>query len=757
MQNQETLTSKRTPLKVLKRNNKTEEFNLSKIKSAISRCLKGCTKNGIITHDQFDNYLNEITNTVIQQLDKLNKETVDVEEIQNLVIASMWLLGYCDIATKYTKFREEKQKLRAKRAKDSITVFEELTKYLPTPLQQFQYLNKFARWNGNRRETIVETIDRVINFFKNDRKIDLPKETWDELKKAFLNLEVSPAMRIVQMAGPPLKRCNVGAFNCSYCPIDSLDTLPEILYILMQGTGLGFSVEKKYVDLLPEIKTQNGKIHKFVIEDSTEGWCEAFKFGIKCWYNGEDVIFDYSKIRPAGSILKTKGGRASGPEPLKTLLDFTKTIIVNNANKKLRPIHIHDIVCMIGAIVQVGGVRRSSLISLSDLDDEEMRYAKSGSWYVNNVQRAMANNSAVFETKPDSETFLREWLALIESKSGERGIFNRYAAVKHQPTRRLQLFTEDNSPCYGTNPCGEIILRPYQMCNLSIVVARPNDNFETLAKKVELATIWGTLQATLTDFNFLRPIWKETCERERLLGVDITGHADCPFLQLKHNPNLGQYLRHLKEIVLRTNLIWSEKLGIKPATAATTVKPAGDSSVLFGCGSGVHPYFARYYIRRVRVSKNDPIGQLMKDYNVPCHIDPYNNGLYVFDFPVAAPSNAWTVEDATAIDMLEHWLVWKRNWSEHGVSCTIYVDKNEWVDVAKWVYDHFDEIIGITFLPKSDSVYQLPVYEKISEEEYKNLVKNFPKIPWHKLVDYEAEDYTTLSRDYSCIAGQCEI
>lgn len=644
--------------------------------------------------------------------------------------------------------------------------------YHLSDMQMYQFLSKFSRWlpAEKRRETWEEAIDRVIEFFKTRKALQKIKpEIFEILKIAMLNQEVFPALRILQMAGPPLERCNVGAYNCAYLPISDLRAFSEMLYILMQGTGCGFSVEKKYVNQLPAInnpttadQNKSGEKIRWVIKDSTEGWCDALYSGMLLMFSGKRVEFDYSLIRPSGAVLKTKGGTASGPEPLKELLDFIAKIIQSKPNNhKLTELDCHDICCKIGSIVQVGGVRRASEISLSDLNNIEMRYAKHGDWFEWAPWRAMANNSAVYEEKPPIDVFNQEWLALRMSGSGERGIFNRSAVRNKIPIRRkrndnFDSYFDKYGSDYGTNPCAEIILRPYQFCNLSIAIARPDDTAESLAAKVRLATIFGIMQSTLTDFKYLRPEWKKNCEEERLLGVDITGHADCPLLQY-NTPERSELLKQLKQVALETAEEFSELIGINMPTAVTCIKPSGDSSQLFDCASGVHPRFSKYYIRRVREPKNSPVAALLLDHEVPHITDPYNPKMLVFEFPMRAPEGAVVGDNITAKDMLENWKSWNDNWAEHSVSCTVYVKDAEWPDVGGWVYENFDKITGLSFLPKSGGSYKAAPYEKIDEETYNELIKKFPKIDWSKLKDYENEDHTIVATTYACTAGSCEV
>jgi ribonucleoside-triphosphate reductase len=630
-----------------------------------------------------------------------------------------------------------------------------------TPVQALQFYDKYARFNQElgRRETWPETVDRVMNFFLQQttkRKLSLPDPTWNELSAAMLNLEAMPSMRIVQMAGPALERCNVGAYNCAYLPMDSWEAFGELLYILMQGTGCGFSVEVDHVDSLPRIKRQKGnKAKKYIVPDTTIGWCDALTLGLKAWADGEDLAYDFSRIRPQGTVLKTKGGRASGPEPLKRLLTFARDKMLAHQGRRLNPIDAHDIACYCGDIVQVGGVRRAAEISLSDLDDRDMRDAKSGQFWLNNVQRAMANNSAVYDERPSAGVFMEEWLALMKSGTGERGIFNRGGVNKTLPKRRAK--RKD----FGVNPCGEIILRPRQFCNLSIAVARPTDTRESLANKVRLAAIFGTLQSLLTDFKYLPKEWQENCEEERLLGVDITGQMDCPLLSAPGDTGRSMFLELLKNTAIDTNARLAKEWGIPQSAAATCIKPSGNSAQLFNCSSGLHPRYAQFYLRRLRIANYSPIAKLLKDAGVPWFPEVGQTAetlsTLVFEFPIKAPEGAPTRHDMSAIGQLDNWLDWKVYYTEHNPSVTIYIEDHEWLAVGAWVYEHFDQIGGLSFLPKDGGMYELAPYEEITEAEYTKRTKALPPVDFGLLPSYETADMTEINREFACSGDKCEI
>lgn len=740
--------------KVLKRAGRNEDFKVDKIKKAIRRAL---INGGDWPSDsETEVYVDKVANAVCSLIVKANSTNeVSVEDIQKYVIQQFWIDNMDRVATHYTLYKEERRK-----ARESDPIDPEIremiasdAKHFGEPIQYFQLITKFARWNESkkRRETWQEVCDRVIGWFKKQPKAkSLTKENWDELYNYLYTLKASPAMRVIQMAGPPLDRCNVGVFNCSYLPISDLFSFVELLYILMQGTGAGFSVESHNIEHLPRIKRQKGgEKTKHVIEDSTEGWCDALKLGLETWFEGGDVEFDFSKIRAAGAKLFTKGGRSCGPDPLKDLLRFARDLILKRQGKYFTELDCHDMACMIGKIVQVGGVRRAALISLSDLNTSEMREAKSGSWWQNHVYRSMANNSAVYDSKPTATAFMEEWLSLAKSGSGERGIFNRDGVLKMLPKRRKKAK-------FGTNPCAEIILRPYEFCNLTIVIARPDDTPETLKEKIRVATIFGTLQASCTNFKYIRQTWRDNCEEEALLGVDITGQMDCPLLR-PDSPGREKLLEDLKEVVAKTNEEWAKKIGINRAAADTCVKPSGDSSQFFNCGSGIHAWFGKYFIRRVRERKDSPVARMLMDQGVPWMVAPEDPSLLCFEFPRKAPEGALTRHDQTAIDQLENWMVWKKHFAEHSVSATIYVEENEWLEAGVWVHKHFDEVSGVSFLPRDNGTYTGTPYEEINEEEYNKRLAALPEIDWSKLVRYETDDMTVGSQTLACTAGGCEF
>jgi ribonucleoside-diphosphate reductase alpha chain len=630
-----------------------------------------------------------------------------------------------------------------------------MNNYLPTDYQSFIHTSRYARWldDKQRRENWGETVSRYMT------EVVVPKTRdeviLDDLEEAILNLEVMPSMRAVMTAGPALDRDNTAGYNCSYLPVDDPKSFDEAMFILLCGTGVGFSVERQFVTKLPEVPDTLFKSDTTVIvKDSKEGWAKALRQVIALLYSGEIPQWDVSKVRPAGAKLKTFGGRASGPAPLVELFNFVVAKFVGAKGRKLSSIECHDIMCKIGEVVVVGGVRRSAMISLSNLSDDRMRHAKSGAWWENEPQRALANNSVSYTEKPDALSFMREWMALVESGSGERGIFNRQASVKQAAKNGRR----DTNYEFGTNPCSEIILRPYQFCNLTEVVVRATDTIEDLERKVKLATILGTIQSTYTKFPYLRKIWQKNTEEERLLGVSLTGIMDNR-LMTTDNAALDKTLEHLKSVAIATNAEWAERLGIPVSAAITCVKPSGTVSQLVDSASGIHARHSAYYIRTVRGDVKDPLTQFMKDQgipNEPCVMKP--DSTVVFSFPMKAPQDAVLTEDVTAIEQLKMWLAYQRHWCEHKPSVTINVRSDEWFEVGAFVYKHFDEMSGVSFLPYNEHTYQQAPYQEVGKTEYDNLLALMPKaIDWAKLSDYESEDSTKGSQTFACVGGSCEI
>ena len=636
---------------------------------------------------------------------------------------------------------------------------------LPTDYQNFIALSRYARWKEDeqRRETWTETVSRYIDYMsehlKKNHDYTMASAMKHKLENGLFNLSVMPSMRALMTAGSALDRCHVAGYNCSYIPVDSPRAFDETMYVLMCGTGVGFSVERENVDKLPIINEHFEKSNTVIkVADSRPGWARALREMIAMLYAGQIPQWDVSEVRPAGARLKTFGGRASGPAPLEELFDFLIEKFTQAKNRRLYPLECHDIMCKIGEVVVVGGVRRSALISLSNLGDTQMRHAKSGQWWENEGQRALANNSVAYKFKPDMDTFMREWFALYESKSGERGIFNRQSAINQASKNGRR----DVSYEFGCNPCSEIILRPYQFCNLTEVVVRETDTEETLAEKVELATILGTFQSTLTDFKYLRKIWKTNTEEERLLGVSLTGIMDSALLS-GNSPRIGQniegLLSRLRDIAIDTNKKLAKSLGIPQSTAVTTVKPSGTVSQLVDSASGIHARHNPYYIRTVRGDNKDPLTEFMIAQGIPSEPDVMKpDSTTVFSFPMEAPSSALCRQDMSAIDQLNIWLKYQRYWCEHKPSVTISVKEHEWLDVGSWVYNHFDEVSGISFLPFSEHTYKQAPYQDCTKEEYETMLSQMPKgIDWTALSEYEKEDTTTGSRELACTAGVCEV
>ena len=638
--------------------------------------------------------------------------------------------------------------------------------YLPTDYQNFIALSRYARWKDDeqRRENWGETVDRYFDYMTNhlnkNHAYTVTKALKEKLTEQIMNLGVMPSMRALMTSGPALDRCHVGGYNCSYIPVDSPRSFDECMYILMCGTGVGFSVERENVDKLPVVNEHfEDSTTVITVGDSRPGWAKALRELIAMLYVGQVPKWDVSQVRQAGARLKTFGGRASGPAPLEELFRFCIEKFKGAKGRRLYPIECHDLMCKIGEVVVVGGVRRSALISLSNLGDDQMRHAKSGKWWDNEGQRSLANNSVAYKGKPEMGTFMREWTSLYESKSGERGIFNRESAIKQASKNGRRKYALVEKPVlpldymqFGCNPCSEIILRPYQFCNLTEVVCRVTDDLNSLKEKVRMATILGTFQSTLTNFKYLRKIWKDNTEEERLLGVSLTGILDCPIWN-------EEILQILKDVAVETNKKMAKDLGIPQSTAITCVKPSGTVSQLVDSASGIHARHNDYYIRTVRGDNKDPLTQFMKDSGIPsepCVMKP--DSTTVFSFPMKSPSGATTRTKMSAIEQLEYWLMFQRHWCEHKPSVTVSVKEDEWMEVGAWVYKNFDEVSGISFLPFSDHTYAQAPYQDITGGEYEQLYKKMPtSIDWSKLADYEKEDTTSGGRELACTADACEM
>ena len=630
-----------------------------------------------------------------------------------------------------------------------------ISNYLPTDYQTFIATSRYARWieDKGRRETWVETVQRYTDYL-HSKGINLTGQDWDDIEGAILELEVMPSMRALMTAGVAADRDNTCIYNCSYVAVDHPRAFDEAMFILLCGTGVGFSVERQSISQLPEIPNTLGQSEDVIaVQDSKEGWAKALRKLISLLYTGDIPKWDLDKIRPAGSRLKTFGGRASGPEPLNDLFNFVVAKFKGAMGRKLNSIECHDIMCKIGEVVVVGGVRRSAMISLSNLSDTRMAHAKSGSWWENEKQRALANNSACYTEKPDSETFLREWLALVESKSGERGIFSRVAAEAHVAKNGRR----ETGYAWGTNPCSEIILRSNQFCNLTEVVVRETDDLASLKRKVRLATILGTAQATFTHMPYLRPIWTKNTSEERLLGVSLTGIMDHPVLG--KNVDSPKWLAEMKQVAIDTNAEYAERLGIEVSAAITCVKPSGTVSQLVDSASGIHARHSDHYIRTVRGDNKDPLTQFLKDAGIPAEADVMKpDATTVFSFPTKSPMSAVTRNAMTAIQQLELWKTYAEVWCEHKPSVTVTVRDHEWMEVGAWVYKHFDLCSGISFLPHSDHTYAQAPYQECTAAEYADMKQKMPtSIDWSALSLYEKEDHTSGSQTLACTSGACEI
>lgn len=625
-----------------------------------------------------------------------------------------------------------------------------------TPYQQFIFYQFYARWDDQlgRRETWEEAIDRFMTYMRVTMGSKLTPDEYRDVEKAILNQDICPSMRLLWSAGDAVSKTNVTAYNCAYIAPSSWRDIAEIMYVSMCGAGCGFSAEAENVDKFPKIKKQRGqKLPDIVVKDSREGWCDAFLSAATIWSEGKDVEIDYSHVRPAGAKLKTMGGRASGPEPLAKLMEYTRNRLLSRQGEKLTTLDIHDIVCQVGQIVVAGGVRRSALISLSELSDTDIRDSKKGQFWIDNEQRAMANNSAIYDSKPTIGEFLEEWTSLVNSGSGERGIFNRGQIIDQIPERRAKTLV--NHQQVGMNPCGEIYLRSKQFCNLTSIVVRPHDTMPDLVRKMRLATLVGTFQATLTNFAYLSDEWRQNCEEEQLLGVSITGYYDNQLI--RNDANLNQ----LRQEAVAANQQYAERFGVNASAAITCVKPHGNSGQLLGVGSGMHPWFSKYFVRRVRISAHDPLYKFAIDQGIPATPEvgstPETATTFVLEFPVKAPDGAITADEVSAIEMLEEWKRLKVHFTEHNPSVTVYVDNDEWLSVANFVYSNWDIVGGLSFLPRTDHVYELAPYEAISKKQYEERTKQLGEIDFSKLASYEQTDNTTGAKELACVGGICEV
>jgi len=742
---------------IQKRDGTIVPFDLSKIVGAIHKGMLVVNEGSL---EEAELVATKVFADLVRITKKFPNFIPTVEGVQDSVEKELILSEYVKTAKEYILYRQERAELRDKgisvppKVKALAT---ESKKYFRNSLGELVYYRSYSKWieNESRRETWIETVDRYMDYMKGKLKNKLKPVEYKEIREAILKQEIMPSMRLFQFAGPAVEKTNVCAYNCSFIAPSCIQDFGEIMYLSMCGTGVGFSVESKNIQSLPQIKMQAGKkLTTFVVPDTKEGWADSLVFGLKTWFDGNDVDFDFSQVRPAGARLKIMGGRASGPDPLIRLLKLVRGKIIKNQGRRLSNLDAHDIICSIGDCVVSGGVRRSALISLSDLDDEAMRDAKKGQFYLTDPQRSIANNSAVYMSKPSSVEFMDEWVALMKSGSGERGIFNRGSLATMLPERRIKAL-KGHLDDLGTNPCGEIILPSKSFCNLSEVVARFEDDEKSLLKKAKLATLLGTYQSTLTNFGYLSKEWKENCERERLIGVSITGQWDCPTIR---NPEM---LKKMRKEVLKANEIYAKRFGINTSTCATCVKPSGTVSQTVDCASGMHTRHAPYYIRRVRISATDSLFKMLRDQGVPYFPEvgqsKDNATTYVLEFPIKAPKASVYKDSLSAIEQLEFWKMVKINYTEHNPSITISVGENEWIIVANWVYENWDIVGGLSFLPRSEHVYQLAPYEEIDEKKYNELNEKMRNIDFSKIITYERQDETEVKKELACSGGTCEV
>lgn len=756
-----------TTASIIKRNGLLVPFDTRKISIAVEKAMRAA--------GEFrDGAPSAVANAVEKRLTakKVSKSEFvpTVEGVQDEVEVELMLLGFLKSAKAYILYRADRAEKRAEHGdvpeRVRALAAESKTYFKNNPLGEFIYLRTYARWieSEQRRETWIETVDRYVAFMQENLGEKLSQEEYTEIRDAILRQEVMPSMRLMQFAGEPARRCNTCAYNCTFIAPTALEDFAEIMYLSMQGCGVGFSVESLNVEQLPQIRKQiNTKLPAHTIRDSKEGWCDALSLGLKAWYGGTDIEFDFQFIRPAGTRLKTMGGKASGPEPLRSLLTFAREKILKRQGRRLRPIDVHDIICKIGECVVSGGVRRTAMISLSDLDDADMRDAKKGQFFISEPHRSVANNSAVYEIRPTSQELMEEWVALMKSGSGERGIFNRASLATTLPKRRADYFKEIGflgedgivRGSIGTNPCGEIILQSKQFCNLSEIIAREDDTPESLVRKARLASILGTYQSTLTNFKYISKEWTDHSRTERLLGVSVTGQWDS---DAARDP---ETMRAIRDTAITTNVEYAKRFGIAPSSAVTAVKPSGTVSQAFNCSSGIHPRHAKYYIRRIRISANDSLYTMLKDQGAPFVPEVGQTEetatTFVLEFPVESPDSAKFKDDFSALQQLEYWKSVKENYTEHNPSATISVGEDEWIEVVSWLQKNWNIIGGLSFLPRFDHVYRLAPYEAISKERYFELSSRFPSIDYSKLITYEHTDETEQKRELACAGGVCEI
>ena len=753
---------------IIKRDGRIVPFDLEKIVNAIWKGMNSVEEGSI---EEAKVVANQVYSELIRIKRKFNNFIPTVEGCQDIVEQELMRSDYVKAAKHYVLYRQERSKLRAQGVEIPENVRKlaiDSQKYFRNALGEFVYYRSYSRWieEENRRETYIETVDRYVSFMKENLGNKLKDTEYKEIREAILNQQAMPSMRLLQFSGKAATATNVCAYNCSFIAPESFQDLAEIMYISMCGTGAGWAVESANVEKFPQIMMQTGeKLPTHVIPDNKEGWADSLTLGMKTWASGKDIDFDFSQLRAEGARLKTMGGKSSGPAPLMRLLSFSRQIMLARQGRRLRNIDLHDIICMIGDCVVSGGVRRSAMISLSDLNDEQIRDSKKGAFYMTHPHRSLANNSAVYINKPSNEEFLKEWMALVESRSGERGIFNRGSLASTLPERRIKVLKEykgffDQTGNHiigpiGTNPCGEIILQSKQFCNLSEIVARAEDTEASLLKKMRIAAILGTYQSTLTNFPYLSKEWKENCEKERLLGVSITGQWDSPVVRKP------EVMRKLKAEAIKINKEYAKRFGISESTAITCVKPSGTLSQTVDCSSGMHPRHSKYYIRRIRISATDSLFKMLKDQGVPYAPEVgqslENATTYVLEFPVKSPNGSIFRDDQTAIEQLEYWKMVKENYTEHNPSVTISIGNDEWIAVANWVYQNWDIVGGLSFLPREDVVYKLAPYESIDEKTYKELSKRMEHIDYSKIISYEKQNETDLKKELACVSGVCEI
>lgn len=743
--------------KVQKRDGRAVEFEFSKIVNAIDKAL---IETGEGVRDEAVVVAHKVVGELMQSARKYKNFTPDVEDIQDEVERQLMLCDYTATAKAFILYREDHAKARLieqqipESLRDKVA---ESAAYFTSSYQEFIFYQFYARWRDDlgRRETWVEAVDRFMEYMRERLGSSLTSSEYSDIVNAILGRDICPSMRLLWSAGDACRATNVCAYNCAYIAPTTWRDLSEIMYVSMCGAGCGFAVEPENVEKFPQIQKQktNKKRADIVVEDSKEGWCEAYVKACELWSSGYDAAIDYSRLRPAGARLVTMGGRSSGPAPLRDLMEFTRSKMFARQGRRLTTLDLHDIVCQIGLVVVAGGVRRSALISLSSLDDQQLRDAKKGAFWQTDGQRSMANNSAVYEAKPSVGDFLAEWTALVTSGTGERGIFNRGGLEFQMPARRWKAVK--NVSQIGVNPCGEIYLQPKQFCNLTSIVVRPGDDTEELKRKMRLATIIGTYQATLLDFGYLGKEWREHCEAEQLLGVSITGYYDNEIVRNDANLNM------LREEAIKVNKTYSKRFGVPASNAITCVKPHGNSGQLLGVGSGMHPWYAKFFIRRVRISVNDPLLKLATDQGVPVFPEVgYSMSTattMVLEFPIKAPAGAIVASDVSALTMLEEWKRLKIHFTEHNPSVTVYVGEDEWLHVANFVYDNWNIVGGLAFLPRTNHIYQLAPYEEITEQEYEKRTKALGKLDFAQLVIYEKHDQTTGAKEAACSAGVCEL